>query len=95
MNTGQTMMSELCPPGFEYMFFGLYGLTDRSSSIIGPTIIQKIIDNANGNNWMGFPFLFALATVATLVLWIGVDLEKGRKDAVAYAKASKPNEKVM
>jgi MFS-type transporter involved in bile tolerance (Atg22 family) len=34
----QTMMSELTPPGFEYMFFGLFGLSSRSASVIGPNV---------------------------------------------------------
>ncbi|KAF8321704.1 MFS general substrate transporter [Clavulina sp. PMI_390] len=86
----QTMMSELTPPGFENMFFGLFGLSNRASSIIGPNVIQAIINNANGNNWKGFPFLFALAAAASLVIWFGVDVEKGRKDAVAFAQMKRP-----
>jgi hypothetical protein len=88
---GQIMMSELCPQGFEYLFFGLFGVSGRASSIIGPTVIQRIIDNAHGNNWMGFPFLFALSTVATLVIWFGVDMEKGRRDAAAFSLEHKPD----
>lgn len=79
-------MSELCPPGFENMFFGLFGLSNRASSIIGPNVIQAIIDNANGNNWKGFPFLFALAAAASIVIAFGVNVEKGRKDAVEFAQ---------
>ncbi|KJA29632.1 hypothetical protein HYPSUDRAFT_125838 [Hypholoma sublateritium FD-334 SS-4] len=80
----QTMMAELTPPGFENMFFGLFGLSNRASSMIGPNVIQAIIDRS-GNNWMGFPFLFALCFSASLVIWIFVDVEKGRKDATAWA----------
>ncbi|KAG6848590.1 hypothetical protein H0H93_015639 [Arthromyces matolae] len=76
----QTMMAELSPPGFDNMFFGLFGLSNRASSTIGPNVIQAIIDNT-GNNWMGFPFLFALCAAASLVIWFGVDVEKGRGDA--------------
>ncbi|KAJ3923922.1 autophagy-related protein 22-like protein [Lentinula edodes] len=81
----QTMMAELTPPGFDNMFFGLFGLSNRASSMIGPNVIQAIINNS-GNNWMGFPFLFALCTAASLVIWFGVDIHKGRRDAVAWAK---------
>jgi MFS-type transporter involved in bile tolerance (Atg22 family) len=80
----QTMMAELAPPGFDNMFFGLFGLSNRASSMIGPNVIQAIIDNT-GNNWMGFPFLFALCTSASLVIWFAVDVEKGRRDAVKWA----------
>ncbi|KAI5117559.1 hypothetical protein M0805_004472 [Coniferiporia weirii] len=82
----QTMMAELSPPGFDNMYFGLFGLSNRASSMIGPNVIQAIIDNT-GNNWKGFPFLFALCTAASLVIWFGVDVEKGRRDAVAFAAA--------
>ncbi|EJD01666.1 MFS general substrate transporter [Fomitiporia mediterranea MF3/22] len=80
----QTMMAELSPPGFDNMYFGLFGLSNRASSMIGPNVIQAIIDRT-GNNWMGFPFLFALCLSAGLVIWFGVDVEKGRRDAVAFA----------
>ena len=53
--------------------------------MIGPNVIQAIIDDT-GNNWMGFPFLFALCTCASLVIWFMVDVEKGRRDAVAWAE---------
>ncbi|KAK0243386.1 MFS general substrate transporter [Armillaria nabsnona] len=81
----QTMMAELTPPGFDNMFFGLFGLSNRASSMIGPNVIQAIIDDT-GNNWMGFPFLFALCFCASLVIWFGVDVTKGRQDAVAWAE---------
>ena len=83
----QTMLSELCPRGYENMFFGLSGITNRASSIIGPNVIQAIIDNTN-NNWMGFPFLFALCTAASIVIWC-VDVEKGRKDCRVYVEERK------
>ncbi|KAF7302867.1 Autophagy-related protein [Mycena kentingensis (nom. inval.)] len=97
----QTMMAELstrasfvssaqpntlsAPPGFDNMFFGLFGLSNRASSMIGPNVIQAIIDSS-GNNWMGFPFLFALCACAALTIWFLVDVEKGRGDAVEWAK---------
>ncbi|KAF9562450.1 MFS general substrate transporter [Agrocybe pediades] len=80
----QTMMAELTPPGFDNMFFGLFGLSNRASSMIGPNVIQAIIDSS-GNNWKGFPFLFALCFSASLVIWFFIDVEKGRRDAVAWA----------
>ncbi len=53
--------------------------------MIGPNIIQAII-NKTGNNWMGFPFLFVICTAASLIIWFGVDVEKGRRDAERWAK---------
>jgi hypothetical protein len=53
--------------------------------MIGPNVIQAIIDHS-GNNWKGFPFLFALCLCASIIIWFGVDVEKGRKDAVQWAE---------
>ncbi|KAF5363871.1 hypothetical protein D9756_000068 [Leucocoprinus leucothites] len=80
----QTMMAELSPPEYDNMFFGLFGLSNRASSMIGPNVIQAIIDKS-GSNWMGFPFLFALCASASLIIWFGVDVHKGRRDAAKWA----------
>ncbi|KAI0923332.1 hypothetical protein AcV5_008912 [Taiwanofungus camphoratus] len=81
----QTMMAELTPPGFDYLFFGLFGLSNRASSMIGPNVVQAIINNT-GDNWKGFSFLFAMCTAASLIIWFGVDVASGRRDAVAWAE---------
>lgn len=81
------MMSEVTPSGYENMFFGLFGITNRASSIIGPNVVQAIINNTN-NNWMGFPFLFALCTCASIVIWF-VDIEKGRENCRKYVEERK------
>ncbi|KAF8261788.1 MFS general substrate transporter [Lactarius quietus] len=80
----QTLMSELTPPGFEYMFFGLLGLFSRSASIIGPNVIQVIIDK-KGNNWKAFPVLFAIGAIGCLLLCFGVNVPKGRQAAAQWA----------
>lgn len=43
------------------------------------------------NNWEGFPFLFALCLAASLVIWFGVDVHKGRRDAVRFAEEKRPS----
>jgi len=83
----QTMMSEVTPRGYENMFFGLFGITNRASSIIGPNVVQAIIDATN-NNWKGFPFLFALCAAASIVIWF-VDVEKGRENCRIYVEERK------
>ncbi|RXW25436.1 hypothetical protein EST38_g421 [Candolleomyces aberdarensis] len=90
----QTMMAELTPPGFDNMFFGLFGLSNRASSMIGPNVIQAIIDKSHGNNWYGFPFLFALCVAASIVIWFGVDVEKGRRDAGRWASEKRAHQNV-
>jgi len=80
----QTVMAELSPPGFDFMFFGLFGLTNRASSVVGPNVIQAIIDKT-GNISQGFPFLFATCLASSLVIWFAVDIPKGRQDAERWA----------
>ncbi|CAD6583982.1 MAG: hypothetical protein TREMPRED_003707 [Tremellales sp. Tagirdzhanova-0007] len=80
----QTMMSDLTPPGYEGMFFGLFGITNRASSLIGPNVCAAII-NRTGNSWDAFIFLFILCTAAALVIWVFVDMEKGRAQAIAFS----------
>ena len=58
--------------------------------MIGPNVIQAIIDRS-GNNWMGFPFLFALCFCASIVIWFYTDVEKGRRDAAAWADNIRTN----
>ncbi|KAH8426916.1 uncharacterized protein LDX57_004639 [Aspergillus melleus] len=81
----QTMISELMPQGYDNMFFALFGITNRASSIIGPNVIQAIINNTQ-NNWMGFPFLFAICAAAMIAIGF-VDVEKGREDSRKFVLA--------
>ncbi|KAL4785679.1 autophagy-related protein 22-like protein [Aspergillus varians] len=81
----QTMISELMPPGYDNMFFALFGITNRASSIIGPNVIQAIINDTQ-NNWMGFPFLFAICVAAVIAIAF-VDVDKGREDGRKFAEA--------
>jgi len=81
----QTVMAELSPPGFDFLFFGLFGLTARASSILGPYVIQAIIARTN-NTWHGFAFLFAITAASTLIFWLAVDVPKGRRDAERWAR---------
>ncbi|KAI9447647.1 MFS general substrate transporter [Lactarius indigo] len=83
--TSQTMMGELSPPGFEYMFFGFFGLWDRSTAaMIGSNVIQAVVDK-NGSIWKAFPVLFALSAVGCLVTGFGVNVPKGRYAAAQWA----------
>lgn len=50
-------------------------------------MVQAII-NATNNNWLGFPFLFALCTCASIVIWL-VDVEKGRENCRVYVEERK------
>lgn len=84
----QTMMAELAPPGFYNMFFGLLAFANTASSVMGPNVIQATIEST-GDNWKGFPFLFALSTAAGFVIWFGVDVTKGKRDAMVWAASQR------
>jgi len=43
-------------------------------------------DVVSENNWSGFPFLFGLCVAASFVIWFGVDVQKGRRDAVHFSE---------
>lgn len=66
-------------------FFGLFGLTNRASSIVGPNVIQAIV-NKTGNTWDGFPVLFGMSLLSSLIIWFAVDVPKGRQDARRWAE---------
>lgn len=66
----------------------MLGFSTTASGVIGLTITQAIIGQS-GDNWKGFPFLFAVATVAALVMWFAVNVTKGGKDAIAWADAQR------
>ncbi|GES58566.1 autophagy-related protein Atg22B2 [Aspergillus terreus] len=83
----QTMISELMPQGYDNMFFALFGITNRASSIIGPNVVQAIV-NSTQNNWMGFPFLFAICAAAMIAIGF-VDIEKGREDSRKFVQDRK------
>ncbi|KGO44206.1 Major facilitator superfamily domain, general substrate transporter [Penicillium expansum] len=83
----QTMISELMPRGYDNMFFALFGITNRASSIIGPNVIQAIINNTD-NNWMGFPFLFAICAGSMIAICF-VDIKKGREDCRKFTEQRK------
>jgi len=48
-------------------------------------VIQAIIDRTD-NTWQGFAFLFAITVASTLIIWLAVDVPKGRRDAERWAR---------
>jgi MFS-type transporter involved in bile tolerance (Atg22 family) len=75
-------------------FFGLFGLTNRESSIVGPNVTQVIIDGT-GNTWQGFPFLFAICFASALIIWLAVDVPKGRRDAGRWVEEQRGRASIM
>ncbi|CAK5278101.1 unnamed protein product [Mycena citricolor] len=78
--------AELLPPGEEARWYGLFSITDKSSSFIGPLIVGLISDTT-GNIRFAFFFLVFMIWAAVPVL-MSVDVEQGRKDAREYKYAT-------
>lgn len=62
--------------------YGLFSITDKSSSFIGPLVVGLIADTT-GNIRYAFFFLVLMVWSAVPILLM-VDIEKGRTDAKSY-----------
>lgn len=64
-------------------FFGLFSITDKGASWLGPAAIAIIADRT-GDIRNGFWFLFLLLLLPLPILTNRVDMIKGRKQGIAY-----------
>lgn len=78
----RVMYAALIPKGKESEFFSLYGITDKSSSWLGPLITGAIIEN-NDTRW-GFVFPLCMMVFPLFLIW-WVDMEKGIRDAERFS----------
>lgn len=79
----RSVFAELIPPGQEARWFGLYSITDKSSSFFGPFVVGLIADRT-GNIRFGFVFLLAILALPLPLLWFRVDVPDGREQARIY-----------
>jgi MFS transporter, UMF1 family len=77
--------SALVPKGKEAGLFGLYELTNRGSSFIGPLVVTAI-QQATGNIRLGFIFVVINIVLPAIGVWL-LDVEKGARDAAAESAA--------
>jgi len=80
----RSLYGELVPPGYEASYFALYAITDKGSSIFGPSIVGAITD-ATGDIRPAFWFLAVLIGLPIPLIYL-VDAERGRRDAVAIVE---------
>ncbi|KAI0755614.1 autophagy-type protein 22 [Fomes fomentarius] len=80
--------AEFIPPGEEARWYGLFSITDKSSSFVGPLIVGLIADTT-GNIRYAFFFLVAMIWSAVPIL-MSVDVERGREDAQRYTVLGSP-----
>ncbi|KAG2144452.1 autophagy-related protein 22-like protein [Suillus bovinus] len=78
----RALYAELLPPGEEARWYGLFSITDKSSSFVGPLIVGLIADTT-GNIRYAFFFLVFMVWAAVPVL-LSVNVDQGRQDAKDY-----------
>ncbi|KAJ9055796.1 Autophagy protein 22 [Entomophthora muscae] len=78
----RVLYSEMLPPGKENEFFGLYEITDKGSSWIGPLVVGAITE-LTGNIRHGFFFL-VISMIIPFFITLNVDPALGIKQARAY-----------
>ncbi|KAG8995173.1 Autophagy protein 22 [Tulasnella sp. JGI-2019a] len=81
----RSVFSEVIPKGEEARWFGLYSITDKSSSFLGPLIVGLISD-ATGNMRYAFFFLIGMMLLPIPILLLALDVKRGREDAERYAE---------
>ena len=78
--------SELIPTGQEARFFGLYAITDKSSSFLGPLLVG-VCTQATGDLRAGFVVILVALLLPIPIIAFKLDMQRGRQDAEAYAQA--------
>lgn len=81
----RSLYGELIPPGSEAAFYALYAITDKGSSVFGPSIVGAIIDKT-GNIRPAFWFLAAIVGLPAPLMWF-IDVERGRRQGAALARS--------
>ncbi|KAG0048243.1 Autophagy protein 22 [Gryganskiella cystojenkinii] len=76
----RSMFADLVPRGRESEFFGLYAITDKGSSWLGPLAVAAITD-ATHEIRHAFIFLLVLLTLPIPIIYFGVNMDQGRRDA--------------
>ncbi|KAF8318364.1 MFS general substrate transporter [Clavulina sp. PMI_390] len=90
----QTMITEVIPPGQEFLFFALFSIVGKSTSFIGPFVCSAITSDTSstvGRLNTPFAFLFALGAVSTGMLFF-VDVKKSRIECREFGKAEREKE---
>ncbi|KAJ1957656.1 Autophagy protein 22 [Dispira parvispora] len=83
----RVLFCELLPPGHENEFFGLYEITDKGSSWIGP-LVSAAISDLTGELRHAFYFLLAMLVIPVFILFF-IDVEKGKQEAQAFSTRQK------
>lgn len=86
----RSLFSLLIPKGRESMYFALFQITDKGSSILGPIAVAMITDKTHNIRYC-FWFLFAVLVVSLPVINL-LDLERGNEEAKVLAAMDEEEE---
>ena len=81
---GRAIVGYLAPPARLAEFFGLWGLAVKAASIFGPLTYGLVTWLFAGNHRLGI-FATGVYFVIGLALLLGIDVERGRRSALAGA----------
>ncbi|KND90274.1 Autophagy-like protein 22 [Tolypocladium ophioglossoides CBS 100239] len=80
----RSLYGELIPPGSEAAFYALYAITDKGSSVFGPSIVGAIIDRT-GSIRPAFWFLGAMVGLPAPLIWF-INVERGKREGEKLAE---------
>lgn len=80
----RSLYGELIPPGSEAAFYALYAITDKGSSVFGPSIVGAIIDRT-GSIRPAFWFLGVIVGLPAPLMYL-INVERGRLEGDKVAK---------
>ncbi|KAF3902596.1 hypothetical protein ABW21_db0208124 [Orbilia brochopaga] len=80
----RSLFAELLPRGSEAAFFALYAITDKGSSVFGPTVVGVITDRW-GDIRLAFWFILGLLLVPLPFLYC-VNVDRGKQAAEDFVK---------
>ncbi|KXN70272.1 MFS general substrate transporter [Conidiobolus coronatus NRRL 28638] len=80
----RTMFSEILPEGKENQFFGLYQITDKGSSWIGPLIVGALTESTRQFRY-AFYVLLGSFLIPFFINFL-IDIKKGKSQAKEYSQ---------
>lgn len=78
-STSRIAFIDLVPPGQESEFFGLYSISDKGSSWLGPMVVGLCFQYAGTARW-AFIYLSGTCAIAFITIYWFVDFEKGAQN---------------
>lgn len=75
----RSTFSMLIPRGKEAVFFSLFSVTDKGSSVLGPLLVGLIVDKTH--NLRHAFYLLLVLLITPIGLFLMIDMERGRKEA--------------